>query len=154
MSLFIANTTKQNVEIAYRLPEATRHFVETIRAGSQAEIYKVGSREDHLIIIGQLKAYGLRMSDEIKGNKDYIGLVAKFDVPFTRDAMDNVMVGNDDALNAGALELRKAAAAAMDLNLKKFGQEAGVGVGNLAVEIVEDSKPGKEVKIKERISVD
>jgi hypothetical protein len=54
MSLYIANTTRQNWHHSFRVPEMTKPYFVRIPAGGQIVINEKISRDSELIIIQQL----------------------------------------------------------------------------------------------------
>jgi len=67
MTLFIANTTKQNWNHHFRVPEMTRPYFVQIPSGSQVRIDQRFSAESERVIIEQVEKYGGRNASDVSG---------------------------------------------------------------------------------------
>ncbi|EOW6510863.1 hypothetical protein ACOZXQ_000583 [Cronobacter malonaticus] len=129
MKLFIANTTKQRHDFAYRQPETGRLIYHPINAGSQVVVMD-GSRAEIDLIIQQHSNYGLIDSAKIDQNRVYIGLCYSIDKPVASKVIEKAMRDNDEHLNRAAHDRRQASALATSNALAE--QESGY-LGDLEV---------------------
>lgn len=154
MALFIFNTSKHHQEINFRIPGNQRHFTVKIGPGLQESIYKEGSREDHQMIVEQLRTYGLRAVSEIDRSKEYVGLCYQFDKAITADRMVPVFAHNDEVIVHEAQQRRQEAAIAMDESLSRAAQETGVKFNGLDVGIEEQEQKGVDTQVHEILEVE
>lgn len=139
--LYVANTTKQNHEFWYRLPEAQRVTMQKIAAGGQELIYKDASAHDLENIIKDHAAYGLIPVSEIDRTKAFIGLCYQFDNPVEVEKIMVAAAHNDTVLDQVSLESRKAAAAAIETSIREVD---GNGLNAFETQVVEQTKPGDD----------
>ncbi|EKI6322311.1 hypothetical protein PF391_002614 [Salmonella enterica] len=111
MKLYIANTTKQRHDFAWRKPETGRLVYHPINAGSQA------------VVIDGTRA-------EIDQNRIYIGLCYSIDKPVASKVIEKAMRDNDGHLNRAAHDRRQASVLATNNALTE--QENGY-LGELEV---------------------
>jgi hypothetical protein len=75
MRLYVANTSKQNHDLLFRLPEDTRVHSERIPMGEQRRIYSDDlTREQVDAIISQHTRYGLADSRTLDQTRGFVGL--------------------------------------------------------------------------------
>jgi hypothetical protein len=154
MPLFIFNTSKNYQEINFRIPGNQRHFTVKIGPAQQESIYKEGTREDHEMIVEQLRTYGLRAASEIDRMKEYVGLCYQFDKAITPDRMVPVFAHNDEVIVREAQQRRQEAAVAMDEGLSRSAQETGVKFNGLELGLEEQERKGVDPQINETLEVD
>lgn len=137
MKLYVANTTKQEFDFTYMLPENPRPFMHKIRAGSQVEI--TGSQDDVDAIINQHSIYGMVEANKVK--KGFGGLCYRLEKPISVDAIEQGLSQNDQDKIDRALDARKLSAAAADQVISQRAQEMGLQQRSpLEVEVVEEGK--------------
>ncbi|WP_343743369.1 hypothetical protein [Herbaspirillum huttiense] len=151
--LFIANTTKQNHEFHYWMPEQRKTIVKMIRAGSQEEIHPGAGREAHEYIVAQHVQFGLKPVNEIDRTKEFIGLCYQFDRPISSERMNETFEHNDEVLKQQAQERRKEAAIATESQLEEIASQSHNGLRNFEVEIVEEAQKGVDIQVNETIEV-
>lgn len=122
MKLFIANTTKQRHDFAYRKPETGRLVYHPINAGSQVMVMD-GTTEEIDLIIQQHAAYGLIDAKKIDQNRIYIGMCYSIDKAVPVRIIEKAMRDNDGHLNRAAHERRQASVIATNNALNE--QESG-----------------------------
>lgn len=138
--LYIANTTKQHHDFAYRLPEALDLRYETIRAGSQARLPIELSHDVITGIVKQHERYGLKNVADLQGNRDFVGLVYSIDKPVKLDRILETFEQNDTVLNKKGEERRETTAAAISQEMSDVISEGGGNVSRTEVEVIEDTK--------------
>ncbi|HHK5918292.1 TPA: hypothetical protein ACQVIK_002539 [Serratia marcescens] len=122
MKLYIANTTKQRHDFAYRQPETGRLIYHPINAGAQSVVLD-GTRGEIDLVIQQHGVYGLIDATKIDQNRVYIGLCYSIDKPVQSRIIEKAMRDNDDHLNRAAHERRQASVIATNNALSE--QESG-----------------------------
>jgi hypothetical protein len=140
--LFIANTTKQHHDFAYRLPEDKNVRIETIRIGTQVAVGGDLSMDVIARIIEQHSAYGLRDARTLSGVKDFVGLCYSIDKPVPMDNMLVLFERNDEVLNERADQRREDIAGAIAHNTQSQMEGADVTLQRAEVEVVEETKNG------------
>jgi hypothetical protein len=154
MALFVANTSKQHVELHYWVEGVSKKVVTKIKPGEQVEVYKQGSHVDHQRIVDQHKIYGLIPVSEIDRSQAFVGQCYQFDKPIPHDRLFTTMERNDDVLYEQALERRKEAAASTDDLVQRAAQETDMKVANFEVEIQEIEQKGVDQQIHEVLTMD
>jgi len=143
MKLYIANTTKQDHDFVYRVPEIDRMFHQPVPSGQQVLVYKEMSTSDVDAIIKQHAQYGLTRVDEIDRRKPFIGMCYSIDKQIPVSKIMYAAEHNDDVLAEQGLEGRKEAAAALS---DKLNRESGGSLVDLEVQVIEDKKKGDTTK--------
>lgn len=141
MKLFVANTTRQNQQFHYRVPEVPKIMIAEIPIGSQVRIYKDdASSQDVNSIITQLESYGAVNADSIRGLKSFAGLCYSVDKPVASDAIVRVIDRNDEVLEARGYETRQQAAVAVNNRLAEDGDLRD----GVSVQFQEEGKRGED----------
>ncbi|HID8400050.1 MULTISPECIES: hypothetical protein [Serratia] len=122
MKFYIANTTKQRHDFAYRQPETGRLIYNPINAGAQSVVMD-GTRAEIDQVIQQHAVYGLIDATKIDQNRVYIGLCYSVDKPVESRIIEKAMRDNDDHLTRAAHERRQASVIATNNALNE--QESG-----------------------------
>lgn len=141
MKLYVANTTKQNHEFWYRVPESQKVTMQRIPAGGQELIYKDASAHDLEKIIEDHAAYGLIPVSEIDRTKAFIGMCYQLDTPVEVEKIMVAAAHNDTVLDKVSLESRKAAAASIETSIREV---EGSGLNAFETQVVEQTRPGDE----------
>jgi len=82
--LYIANTTKQNWNHHFRVPESNRPFFFQIPSGGQIVVGHGWTNSQQEAVIHQLEKYGARKASEISGAlSKFPGLLYRTDKPIT-----------------------------------------------------------------------
>jgi hypothetical protein len=138
--LYIANTSKQHHDFAYRLPEEQNIRYEPIRAGSQVRL--PGDLPHDLIqrIVKQHECYGMKSVSELQRNRHFVGLCYSVDKPISLDAIHETFETNDVAMNERAEDRREETAAAIGSEIQSTMQAHGANVSRSEVETIEDTK--------------
>ena len=120
MKLYIANTTKQRHDFAYRQPETGRLIYHPINAGAQSVVLDGTGEID--LVIQQHGVYGL--IDATKSTRTaFISACATASTSRCSRASSKAMRDNDDHLNRAAHERRQASVIATNNALSE--QESG-----------------------------
>ena len=150
MDLFIANTTKQDHDFIFRIPESKRTYHQMIRAGQQTKVH-TGTKVAIDSIVDQHARYGLKPAAEVLNGRGFVGLCYSTDVPVKMDTFMVAYEQNDEALIADNLDRRKNEAAAIHSNMASHNPDALQGV---ELEVVEIPKTiGGDVNVNNTISV-
>ena len=148
--LFVANTSQQKVDFIYRIPESLQTSPPlTILPGSQILVLDAAG---HIIdaVIEQHRIYGVKHHHEVD-TKTFNGLIYSVDEPVKLDSIFLADEANKEVLEKRGQEIRQNQAAALS---EALDQTVDGDVTGLTVEIVEETKPGKEVEVAETISVE
>jgi hypothetical protein len=141
--LFVANTSKQHHDFAYRLAEDKNIRIETIRIGSQVCVGGDSLTHEMIAkIIEQHAPYGLRDAKTLSGVKDFVGLCYSIDKPVPMDNMLVLFEKNDVVLNDRAADRREDIAASIAHNTQAQMEGADVTLQRTEVEIEEQTKDG------------
>lgn len=154
MSLYIANLSRNNLELTYRVAGENRYFTTKILPFTQESVYPGGTSEEHASIVEQNKPYGLIAVSEIGSTKTFIGMCYQFDKPIHPSKMLPVAAHNDEVLNRDAQESRKIAAVAMDESLARTAQESGTKFNGLQVDLEETESKSADQQVNETIDVE
>lgn len=154
MSLYIANLSRNNLELTYRVAGENRYFTTKILPFTQESVYPGGNAEEHASIVEQNKPYGLIAVADIDRTKTFIGMCYQFDKPIRPDKMLPVAAHNDEVLNRDAQEGRKIAAVAMDESLARSAQETGAKFNGLQVDLEEAESKSADPQVSETIAVE
>lgn len=149
MTIWIANTTRQEMELHIRLPEMGRLFVRKISSGKQDEIKDL-SPDQEATVIDHLSRYGGVSRVNLHGkNSNFQGIAFATDKPFK---MDEFHYGFEEVLDAAenrsVTEAVKSALAADMLMRDADGTRISKST---EIEMVEEhpekGKKGKKMKI-------
>lgn len=142
-SLYIANTSKQHHDFAYRLPEEISVRRQMIPVGGQIRVGGDMSLELIERIIKQHQPYGLKAVSDLTRNRDYVGLCYSIDKPVQLNSdrvMSDTFEKNDSVLDARAEDRREEAAVAIADQIQGTMRDHGVAVPRAEVEIVEETR--------------
>lgn len=153
--LYVANSSKQNQEVQYRVPENEKVIIKMLKPGEQRVLHD-GAAEEVDAIIHQQSRYGMRNVKEIDRAREYIGLVYSVDRPIKPEAILKVDEHNDVALEKMALQARQEGMAALDEQMSTTAQETASRVKSLSVETIEQTSGPEDSgdKKHETISVE
>lgn len=154
MSLYISNTSKQIQEVNFWIGGNRKHFTTKIQPGRQESVYPAGTRDDHALIVEQLRPYGLTAVSDIDRSKEFIGLCYQFDKPIPAERLAPVFKHNDNVLTDMAKQNRAEAALAMDDGLSRSAQETGAKFQGLEVELAEQEQKGVDTHVSETVVVE
>ena len=148
-SLFIANPTKQNNHLYYRIPEVARLQDEVVPAGGQIQIAKhLNPTEAQLNgILSQLEASGCVPANEINKAKDKrFVLVYAWNNPVNVDKIAIALTKNDEvAQKVSDDQLVETASQAIDF----VSRNAGVEPQSAEVKVIETTQDRKGKKSRE-----
>lgn len=155
MKLWIANCTKQNKEVPYRLPEVRRIFELKISAGQQACLpHEDLSKTQIDYFINQLKHYGLRDANTVKNVREHVGLIYSIDKPVDMNRVAKVRERNDEIMTDVVDESLKQSLLAADHSVRsQTGDHGRVDTVEVleSVPANEDRKPhARKLKIAGR----
>lgn len=148
--LFIANSTKQNYDFRFRLPEDLKIHQKLIPYGSQVALDQKDLTPELIDYIlnqhaGDTHDYIVK-ADSVDRAKGHIGLIYSIDKPVSSDLIANTIAKNDDELNKAAELFRKEAALAMDKKL----EDEGLATEQISSEVVQEVNGA--VKFEEAIA--
>lgn len=160
MTLYIANTTKQNFNHHFRIPEKTRAYFVRIESGTQVRVGDEWNTAQQDKVIEQLERYGGRKASAVSGNlENFPGIFYSSDKPIS----ESQIVGGHEAVVDGQ-ERRSAAEAtksalgfdAANRDRKRGGKRlAKVTEVTVQQDIPRNEKPtGKEVHFSVGVSED
>lgn len=150
--LFIANSTRQEIEINVRIPETSKIFTRKISSGRQAEVEDLSAAQLEAVV-RHLTKYGAVLRSNVRGKvKDFDGIIYSLDKPINENEYH---YGNeevaDKAQSRSVTEAFNSALAAERAN-RKGGKRIGKKV---EVEFVEEGKPLKGSKpLKMNVVID
>jgi hypothetical protein len=151
-ALFIANLTKQNNHLHYRLPEVARLLDEVIPYGGQVQIAKhLNPTKVQLQgIIDQHKEHGLvDVKTAVQSRNGKINLVYSWDKPVDIDAIHFGLDRNDNEALKISDEVRETqAASTIDKLAKDTGKEPEIADFTLS-EVVETGGKKKSTVVRE-----
>lgn len=141
--LYIANLTRQNYEIHYRLPNDPRKqpYAKLIPRGGQGVLnHELSAFEISKIIEGQEK-YGLIDVKDIDRTKAFTGVCYSIDKEISAAAIEKGIYHNDEVLGQRGQEIREHAAIAINAAMEQTldEQELNVKVKSLEIEVSEVS---------------
>ncbi len=111
--LYIANVTSQTQEFMYWLPEATRHYTQTIHIASQTQVPGKDIPKTTIdSILEQHRVYGLVGADEALRGTHFYGLVYSIDKPVPFEKLQRLVDRYRGILNRSGEESRRNAAIA------------------------------------------
>jgi hypothetical protein len=159
MTLFIANTTKQNFHHHFRVPEMTRPYFVRIPSGSQVQIERRFGPDSERVIIEQLQKYGARNAKDVSGRlEDFPGIFWRQDRPINEG---EIVAGHDAVVDAqerrAAAESSKSALGFDAAHRDRKTRRRGVQVTEVEVvqEVPKGEKPrGNEVSLHVTVSND
>lgn len=140
MKMYIANCTKQPHDFIYRLPEEGKVRKQHIKELSQTLLSGDFNVKEIEGIIQQHKRYGFVNVGEIDQTKVFSGLCYSLDKAIPAAKMLKLLNHNVDVLVEMGKENRKEAAVAVS---NEINEKVG-GLGNLEVEIIEDTKGNRD----------
>jgi hypothetical protein len=138
--LFVANTTKQNLELGYRMIEHKHPSASYLKipAGQQAEFPLDINSEDTNHLLAQWSGHGMVKYDEITRTDGFVGLAYRLDKPITSDQIQSGLDANQDA----AQDRSEKAFAASGLGLSEIvgrrAQEEGAQLRSTEVSVQQD----------------
>lgn len=117
-TMYVANSTSQNHDFHYRLPENPGLIRVPIRAGAQIALKNLGPN-DVDAILEQHEPYGLIEAKAVSRNRKFSGLCYQIDREVNLDTIRALFSRNQDVLVERGKELRTAAAVAIHENLQQ-----------------------------------
>ena len=149
MTLFIANTTKQNWNHHFRVPEMTRAYFVKIPAGSQIKVSENLSIASEEAIIQQLQRYGGRNASDVSGKLEkFPGIFYRHSKPITES---EIIAGHDAVMDhAERRSAEEATKSALGFDASNRDKHTGERlVKESEVEIIEQVPRGKKATGKE-----
>jgi len=143
-TLFIANVTKQDQDLHYRIPGNDQIFRQMIPRGQQLRIYQPAEKEVFEYILKQHmntpEPFCIHHTDS-RHTSSFVGLVFSYDKPVPGRVLADRFEVNDEALEAGAQKDRMIAAAAASNVIDQEAAEAGAINSGLETSVIEESNP-------------
>lgn len=150
--LWIANTTRQSMDINVRLPEMGRVYVHQLSSGRQ-DVVKDLSPSQESAFIEHIQRFGGKSRKDLHGKmKGFSGLAYATDKPFSEDEFhygDDVVI--DEAENRSVTEAVKAAVSADQKMINRDGSRMSTGG---VVEVVAEKEAANKRKVKMRVDLD
>ncbi len=152
MTIWLANTTRHEINYEIRVPEMNRLLLIRISSGRQEEVKNLMPDQERSVI-DHVRRYGGMSRSELHGKiKGYSGFAYSQDKPFN---MDEFNYGWEEVLDAAesrsVVEATKAALAT-DTNVKsKVNSKSVISTD---VELIEENPQDKKRERKMRISID
>lgn len=150
MTIWIANTTRQEMELQVRLPEMNKVYTRKISSGRQDEIKGLSPAQDEAVLRHIIR-YGAVKRQDLHGKaKGFMGLAYSTDKAFK---MEEFHYGYEDVLdNAENRSVTEAVKSAMASDMKMRDPSTGerlsrVTETEMVEEQPEDKKKGKRMKI-------
>lgn len=107
MKMFVANMTKQNCNLYYRLPEVAAPRMQTIPIGGQIQISGELSQSDIDYVVQQKAKYGMVAANEIDRSKPFVGLCYSVGSPVRPAAIEKGIHHNVEVLVRRGHETRR-----------------------------------------------
>lgn len=151
--LYIANCSKQNFLLTYKLPENEKAFIHELRPGTQ--VCLTHTSDEIARIIAQHEIYGMQPADKV--TKGFGGRCYRLEKPVSVEAIEQGISQTDEEAIKRAEVMRQAAVAAGDAALEQAAESVGARqVAPLQVEIVEERKDPTDTgaKFGETITLD
>lgn len=155
MKLYVANCTKQNYELHYRITETPAPRMQRVQAGGQMLVAGDLSPPQVDEIIVQLRHYGAVDAKDIDRSKDFVGLAFSVDKPIKADVIGRALEHNDVVLLKKGQDTRRTVAVAINQSIERNLQESQMPetLGELEVTADELDSRGKPVSGGVRESV-
>lgn len=153
MTIWVANTTRQELELHVRMPEMMQPYVFRISSGRQGEIKDLSPAQQEAFIAHLNRYGGVKRSDLHGKIKGFQGMAYALDKPFK---MDEFHYGLEEVLDhAQDRSVEEAVHSALAADMKMRDPSTGDRISlSTEVEMVEE-KPEKGTKGKRmKIAVD
>jgi hypothetical protein len=159
MKLYIANCTKKNYELHYRMPEVMGVRMQPVRAGHQVEIAGDLNQPQIDVVVKHFSTrYGMVSVTSIDRTKAFVGLCYSTDKPIKVDVIARALHHNDQVLVSRGQDIRRAAAVSVNNAITQQLQESRVpeSLGALEMTVDEVDRGGKPVDggLREGVLVD
>lgn len=152
--LYVANATKHNQIIVYRLPESTAPIRRNMTPGEQIAIKDL-STADVEAIIRQNVVYGWMDAGAIDHAKPFVGIIYSTDKQITANKIMATMEHNLDVLTARGRDNRKLAAVATNDTLQRAFDASNVAdLQSMSMSIEEQGTKTHDAEISEHFTVD
>lgn len=138
MKLYVANATKQVIDLTCRIPELGSLYRKMIPIGCQIAVGGDLNIEQVESVVGQLSVYGLTEVSALDRAKPFVGLCYSVDKPVPNKRLLIALDHNDKVLVERGKRMRAEAAVSTNNAIEKSLKEADLGtLGELDVTIVE-----------------
>jgi hypothetical protein len=141
--MYVANPTRQNREVQFRIPERVSPIIQHVPAGGQ--ILLVGGdmgTKDIEAAVRQLSSYGMVHVSEIDHTKQLVSLIYSLDTPVKHQKLVFGLQHNAMVLGVRGKENRDKAAIAMHSALEQQLAENRVAqISEMDVQVVEEDRP-------------
>lgn len=153
MKMYIANCKMQTFDFQYRMLETGALRMRQIEPGQQIEMSEDMSQPEIDHIVKQHARYGLVDAREIKRGQP-LGLVYSIGRKMDVDSIRKGIAMVEHNLERQGEENRRAAAVAIDQNIKRDAERSGFKIAETNIEIEEKESEGKpDTTLNERINV-
>lgn len=152
MRVYVANTTRQIQDFAWRALETNKLVRIPIEVGAQVMLPGDWQKEEIDHIVAQHARYGVISVDEIDRSKAFIGLCYSVDKPIPVEKIRRALVTNQAVLEERGRELRKHAAVAAAQQVQNDNPTAGLT--RMEMTIQEEREDGGAPAVNEGIRVD
>lgn len=140
MRLYVANCTKTNAVLSYRLLEVKNGLAQPCEAGQQILVAKPDlSRPQIDHFLEQMRPFGMYVTDELGGidKGALIYWLAQMEKPMKMDKIQRALAHNEAALFAQGKGFRQAAAIAANNRINQYSPHAA---GTMEITIQEESE--------------
>lgn len=134
-TLWVANTTNQNHDFAYRFPGDPTCRQESIRPGSQIAVGGKLPLEVIASIVKDKERYGMQDANTMSTLHGFVGIAFRIDRPVPLETLLEVLEKNPEETDRHAASRREDQAAAMAANLQSRVAETGANLTHLEVEV-------------------
>ena len=143
MTLFIANTTKQNWNHHFRVPEMTRPYFVQIPSGSQVRIDQRFGVESERVIIEQIVKYGGRNASDVSGKlEQFPGIFYRQSKPISED---EIVAGHEAVVDGQEKRAAsEATRAALGFDASKRDKKRRRNVQVTEVEVIQEVPPNEK----------
>ena len=155
MQLNIGNSTKQDHDFTYRLPNnPSKIVVMPIPKGSQIDIK--GEREELESILDQHRQYGLIDVKEFDKDKKFSGLVFSFNGKIDMDKLAHAREHHNEVIDENANNIRKATTAASAASIEGEASAVDASVKGVIFELEELPNDRADTKrlVKQKMTVE
>ena len=153
MTIWIANTTRQEYELQVRLPEMGRIYITKVSSGKQAEIKDLSPSQEESLI-EHIVRFGAVKRQELHGKiKAFVGVSYATDKPFK---LDEFHYGLEEVLdNAENRSVEQAVKSAMAADMHMRDRSTGDRMSlSTEIEMVEEKPKSEKTQKRMKLTVD
>lgn len=148
MKMFIANATKQEFTLMYRVPESTGLRSQLVPIGGQIQVSGDLTQEAIDSIIQQQAKYALIDAAEASRVRDFSGYCYSIGKPVSMNKIEDLIRHNTDKLVEIGKKIRQEAAIsannALEAGMDEAGGPAAPGVNKFEMSVVEENHDDRD----------